>query len=350
MTEAATKLASPIAFQSLSGNYVITDLFAAERPLSHVELTETLDLLAVIPATANIIAKFASGIADDSLSTMFLANRAPVLIAPAMNDRMWEHPTTQRNVATLQALGCRFVDPAVGELACRSTGKGRLAGKQEIMAAIHAVLTGGDFAGKKVLITASRTEEPIDPIRYLSNRSSGRLGFAMASRAQARGAEVTLVSGPTTLPVPSGVEFVGVTTADQMASAVLRHMRGKDYLIMSAAVADYKPIRTATDKIKDKDMQIKLVRTTDILTQVKKKKPRKLKVVGFSLEVKKGLERGKKKMKEKGMDMVVMCDETVPNAYQASVRIISRTGKSWQFKNMEKSRIADEILNLALEL
>ncbi len=351
MTRSAAKLVSPLSFQALSGNEVVTDLLNSEHPLSHIELTEKLDLLAIVPATANIIGKFAAGIADDALSTMFLATQAPVLIAPAMNERMWENSLVQRNVEMLKSLGYRLIGPSAGELACRSTGKGRLAEKEEIVAEIITILSPKeDFAGKKLLITASRTEEPLDPIRYISNRSSGKMGYAIATRAKARGAEVTLISGPSSLSPPYGVDLVGVRTSEEMLKGVLTSIDNYDYLIMAAAIADYKPSSIKADKIKDSKLELELVRTVDILKEVKRRKTRSLKVVGFSLEVTKELERAKKKLKEKGLDMIVMCGGSVPDADEASVKIFAKTGKLKELPRASKHRIADELLNAVSKL
>lgn len=351
MTRAATKLISPLSFESLSGNEVITDLFTSGRPLLHIELTENLDLLAIVPATANIIGKLASGIADDALSTIFLAIQAPVLIAPAMNERMWENPAVKKNVKILKSRGCRMVGPSVGELASRSIGKGRLADKEQILAEIIDILSSiSDFKGKNILITASRTEEPLDPIRYISNRSSGKLGYAIASRARARGAEVTLISGPSSLSPPWGVNFVRVRTSEEMLKEVLAYMDSQDYLIMTAAIADYKPKSVALDKIKTNKLELKLMRTIDILKRVKRRKSHDLKVIGFSLEATKPMERAKKKLKEKGLDMVVMCDESVPDADEASVVILTKKGKIKQLPRLNKDRIADRLLNLISKL
>jgi len=351
MTKAATKLISPLSFESLSGNAVIIDLFVPGRPLAHIGLTERLDLLAVIPATANIIGKFAAGIADDALSTIFLATKAPVLLAPAMNERMWENPSVRKNVEILTSRGCRIVEPSVGELASRSVGKGRLADREDIVAEITKLLASkADYEGKNLVVTASRTEEPLDPIRYISNRASGKLGYAIAARAQCRGAEVTLISGPSVLSPPYGVNFLQVRTSEEMCEEVLSHIDGQDYLIMTAAIADYKPDSTGIDKLKERELQLKLVRTVDILKEVKKKKSRALKVIGFSLEVKKGFERAKRKMREKGLDMVVMCNDSVPDADEASVQVFTKKGMLKRLRRLSKDRIADELLNLIARL
>lgn len=352
MTRSATKLVAPLSFESLSGNEVITDLFASKEPLSHIELTEKLDLLAIIPATANIIGKLAAGIADDALSTIFLATHAPVLIAPAMNVRMWENPVVRRNVDTLKSLGCKIVEPSVGELACHSIGKGRLAEKEKILDEIVNILSHRhDFKGKNMVVTASRTEEPLDPIRYISNRSSGKLGYAIAARARARGAKVTLISGPSSLSPSPGVELVRVRTSEEMLKEVLAHLSNQDYLIMTAAISDYKPnLVEADDKIKTREIELKLVRTVDILKEVKKRKSSNLKVIGFSLEVRKGLERAKRKLKEKGLDMIVICDESVPGADEASVKVLTKKGDLKELPRLSKEKVANELLNLISKL
>lgn len=351
MTQSATKLITPLSFESLSGAEVITDLFILGKPLSHIKLTENLDLLAIVPATANILGKLAAGVADDALSTIFLATHAPVLVAPAMNEKMWEHRVVQRNVETLKALGCRVIDPVVGELACRSAGRGRLPDKETIMnEIIHMLTLKKDFKGKRLLVTASRTEEPLDPIRYVSNRASGKLGFAIAARANVRGAQVTLISGPSSLSPPPGVKLLHVKTSDEMRKEVLRLINKHDYLIMTAAISDFRPDTVKRDKIKAREITLRLIRTTDILKEVKERKPRSLRVIGFSLEARKGVERAREKLREKGLDMIVICGESVPGADEASVKVLSKSGKLHRLPRLHKDAIADELLDFIASL
>src|ERR1700732_1330894 len=275
MTRAAREFITPLTFAALSGQKVITDLFGnteneanLESAIEHIAVAQRTDLLLVAPATADIIAKFARGIADDFLSTLYLASTAPVVMAPAMNVNMWNHPATQENIAKLRERGVKIVDPDEGDLACGMVGAGRLAGHQEILAAVRATLhTNKDLAGETVLVTAGPTCEDLDPVRYLTNRSSGKMGYAVPQAAARRGARVVLVSGPTSLEVPSGVERIDVRTAQEMYDAVVERFSGCSMAILAAAVADYRPAQPHDRKMKrgKEPLTLSLEPTPDIL-------------------------------------------------------------------------------------
>src|ERR1700726_1469727 len=282
MTRSAREFIPPLTFAALSGQKAITDLFAEsageanlESAIEHIAVAQRTDVLLVAPATADIIAKFARGIADDFLSTLYLASTAPVVVAPAMNVNMWNHPATQENIAKLQERGANVVQPDEGYLACGMLGAGRLAGHQEILAAVRATLHANkDLAGETVLVTAGPTCEDLDPVRYLTNRSSGKMGYAVAEAAARRGARVILVSGPTSLDVPAGVQRIDVRTADEMHHAVTKNFPESSIAIFAAAVADYRPIQTFDQKIKrnKEPLTISLEPTRDILAEVAQNK------------------------------------------------------------------------------
>jgi phosphopantothenoylcysteine decarboxylase/phosphopantothenate--cysteine ligase len=287
MTNSATKLITPLSFETLAGKPVLYDLFATGggSNISHIELADRADLLVIAPATANIIGKIASGIADDLLSTVVMATGAKVLIAPAMNHRMYENPIVKGNIERLRAQGYCFVGPAEGELACGWEGMGRLAPLEEIMEGIEECLSKKDLKGGKVLVTAGSTREAIDPVRFVSNASTGRMGYALAKAAKRRGAEVVLISGPSTLPVPSGVTFVRVSTAAEMGEAAIRYFPQSTVVIMAAAVSDYRPVKSYPAKVKKEDgsLTVELERTQDILKEMGIKRNGQF-LVGFALE------------------------------------------------------------------
>jgi phosphopantothenoylcysteine decarboxylase/phosphopantothenate--cysteine ligase len=308
MTESAKKLISPLSFETLAGNPVFDDLF---RPtggtgISHIELADRADLIIIVPATANIIGKIASGIADDTLTTVVMATGARVLIAPAMNHRMYENPIVKGNIEKLKAQGYCIVGPGTGELACGWEGKGRLAPVEEIIDGVGECLSTKDLSGEKVLVTAASTREAIDPVRFISNASSGRMGYALAKAALRRGAEVVLVSGPSALPVPPGVTFVGVTTASEMGEASIRYFQQSTIVVMAAAVADYRPIKRHPTKVKkvSSPLTIELERTQDILKEMGSKRNSQF-LVGFALETEDVVDNASRKLKEKNLDMVV---------------------------------------------
>ena len=316
MTAAAQEFVRPLTFAALSGEKVITDLFGtgAEQPnidsaVEHIAVAQSIDALVVAPATADVIAKFAQGIANDFLSTLYLATTASVVVAPAMNVNMWEHPATRANIETLKQRGVRVVEPDSGYLACGMTGAGRLAANETIVAAVMQALGAAqDLAGETVLITAGPTREPIDPVRYIGNRSSGRMGYALAEAALRRGARVVLVSGPTALQAPGAAEVVAVETAEEMRQAVLSRMSDATIIIKAAAVADYKPKQRSQQKIKRKGaLSLELEPTSDILAEVASKRSSQI-VVGFAAETENVLENARRKLASKSIDAIVVND------------------------------------------
>ncbi len=316
MTAAAQEFVRPLTFAALSGEKVITDLFGAgagqpniDSAVEHIAVAQSIDALVVAPATADILAKFAQGIANDFLSTLYLATTAPVVVAPAMNVNMWEHPATRANIETLKQRGVRVVEPDAGYLACGMTGPGRLAANETIVAAVMQALGAAqDLAGETVLITAGPTHEPIDPVRYIGNRSSGRMGYALAEAALRRGARVVLVSGPTSLTPPGAAEVVAVETAEEMRQAVLSRMSDATIVIKAAAVADYKPKQRAEQKIKRRGaLALELEPTPDILAEVASKRRSQI-VVGFAAETENVLENARRKLASKSLDAIVVND------------------------------------------
>lgn len=317
MTRTACRFVGPVTFEAITRHPVITSQFAPgmNADIEHIALASSLDLLLVAPATANVIGKFANGIADDFLSALYLAVRAPVLVAPAMNTNMWEHEAVRANVARLQARGVRFVDPGSGYLACGWVGKGRLAEPDAIVEAADEVLTPkGVLAGTHIVVTAGPTFEDLDPVRFIGNRSSGRMGFAIASAALARGARVTLIAGPTSLTPPAVTEFIRVRSAADMSAAVLARADGVDVVVMAAAVADYTPASgAASTKIeKGGGLTVSLVSTPDILTELGRRRgdrPRPV-LVGFAAQTGDPVPSARRKLAAKHVDLVVANDVT----------------------------------------
>ena len=316
MTRSAQEFVRPLTFAALSGEKVITDLFGAgaETPnldsaVEHIGVAQSIDALVVVPATADVLAKFAGGLATDFLTTTFLATKAPTVVAPAMNVNMWEHPATQANLATLRARGVRIVEPGSGYLACGMTGPGRLAANEAIVDAVLETLGAvQDFAGRTVLITAGPTREKIDPVRYLTNRSSGRMGYAVAEAAMRRGARVLLVSGPVAIAPPVGVELTRVETAAEMREAALRLLPEANLVIMTAAVADYSAKEQSDQKIKRKGaMTLELEPNEDILAELSRRKTNQV-IVGFAAETENVLENARKKLASKSLDAIVVND------------------------------------------
>jgi phosphopantothenoylcysteine decarboxylase/phosphopantothenate--cysteine ligase len=364
MTRGAREFITPLTFAALSGQKVITDLFGdssggeanLESAIEHIAVAQRTDLLLVAPATADILAKFARGIADDFLTTLYLASTAPVVMAPAMNVNMWNHVATQENVARLRARGVTIVDPAEGYLACGMTGAGRLAGQAEIVAAVREVLKADrDLAGETVLVTAGPTCEDLDPVRYLTNRSSGKMGFAVAEAAARRGAKVILVSGPVSLETPAGVERIDVRTAKEMYFAVLDRVGGVSIAILAAAVADYRPAEQHAEKIKKSDaaLTISLEPTTDILADIAKNKGQKI-VVGFAAETERVAENARKKLAAKNADLIVANDLTAEGAgFDQDTNIVtlfSRDGRDLALPKLNKSEVAQRILDEVVRL
>lgn len=353
MTKNATKLISPLLFEALSGEKVWVDCFEGQgsESLAHVILSQEIALLVVAPATANIIGKFASGIGDDFLSTFFMAVRCPVLIAPAMNEEMFFHTQTQKNIRSLKEAGVYFVEPEKGYLACGEEGWGRLAPPELVVEeGLRLIRKKESLKGRILLITAGPTREPLDPVRFLSNRSSGKMGYALASEALQRGAEVILISGPTQLFPPRGAKFVSVETTQEMAEEVEKAFPRVDVVIMAAAVADFAFQKTSAQKIKKERIpqKVELLPTPDILRGLGRNKGNKL-LVGFAAETERLVEKGLGKMKEKNLDLLVANDVSREGVGFGSdwneVVLISREGKISQTERMSKLQISRRILD-----
>jgi phosphopantothenoylcysteine decarboxylase / phosphopantothenate---cysteine ligase len=363
MTRGAREFITPLTFAALSGQKVITDLFAEssgeanlESAIEHIAVAQRTDLLLVAPATADVLAKFARGIADDFLTTLYLASTAPVVVAPAMNVNMWNHAATQENVEMLRARGVKIVDPDEGYLACGMTGAGRLAGQEAIVAAVHEALHAvRDLAGEKVLVTAGPTRENVDPVRYLTNRSSGKMGYAVAEAAARRGAHVILVSGPTSLEAPVGVERVDVQSAEEMHRAVLQKVADCSIAIFAAAVADYRPAEPNEQKIKrnNESTTIALEPTPDILASVARNKGERF-IVGFAAETDDVTENARKKLAVKNADLIVANDVTAEGAgfdHESNiVTLFARDGRDLALPRMSKSEVAQRILDEVVRL
>ncbi|GIP36731.1 phosphopantothenoylcysteine decarboxylase [Paenibacillus sp. J31TS4] len=356
MTESATKFLAPLTLQTLSRNRVVTDTFDEQDPavVSHIDLADHADLVLIAPATANVIAKLAHGLADDMLSTTLLATTAPILVAPAMNVHMYAHPAVQANMDLLRRRGVRFLEPGEGQLACGYVGKGRLMEPEEIVAAVQAFFTPDrTLQGKRVLVTAGGTIERLDPVRYLTNDSSGKMGYALAEEARAMGAEVVLVSGPSALPVPAGVELVPVQSAEDMKTAVLDRLPALDLVIKAAAVADYRPEVTADQKIKKKDevLTLRLVKNPDILQMVgERKQPGQL-VIGFAAETENVAGYAMDKLVRKNCDLLVANDVSKDDAGFGTdtniVTIFDKNGVVEELPVLAKQEVARRILKLA---
>jgi phosphopantothenoylcysteine decarboxylase/phosphopantothenate--cysteine ligase len=353
MTSSAQQFITPLTFEKLSGNRVVSGLFnAGSTPeIEHISLARQSDLLLVAPATANILAKFAAGIADDFLSTIFLSTTTPIVAAPAMNVEMWRNPVTQRNVRRLREQGVEVVEPVAGALACGETGEGRLADPENIVAASLGVLgIGRSLQGKRVLVTAGPTIEDLDPVRYITNRSSGKMGYELASCARRRGAEVTLVSGATNLDAPSGVDRIDVRSAASMADAVKQSSEVADIVIMAAAVADYRPVSASDQKIKKDSevMTLELEPTLDILRSLGDRKRAGQLLIGFAAESDQLERRAREKLASKNLDLIVANDiSRVDTGFQSDdnqVLLIDSAGKV-ETEKLPKRRIAEIILD-----
>jgi phosphopantothenoylcysteine decarboxylase/phosphopantothenate--cysteine ligase len=352
MTAAARAFVMPLTLQTLSGQRVATDTFdcAQEAEIGHIRIADAAEVALVAPATANVLGKLAHGIADDLLTTVLLATRAPLLLAPAMNVHMWQHPAVQANLATLRARGAHVVGPESGSLACGYEGEGRLADPAAIVDAVGALLGPRDLEGEHVLVSAGPTQEPVDPVRYLSNHSSGKMGVAIAVAARRRGATVTLVTGPTAIPDPPGVDVVHVTSAAEMARALQRAFSHATVLVMAAAVADYRPARPLDRKMKkgSATLVLPLERTSDILTGLAAEKGSRV-VVGFAAETHDVVAEARRKLREKRLDLVVANDVTAPGAGFGSdtnvVRLIDASGGDSALPVLPKDAVADRILD-----
>jgi phosphopantothenoylcysteine decarboxylase / phosphopantothenate---cysteine ligase len=363
MTRAARDFITPLTFAALSGQRVITDLFSGEPSASgslesaidHIAVAQRTDLLLVAPATADVLAKFARGIADDFLTTLHLAVTAPMVVAPAMNVNMWQHVATQENVTALRARGVRIVEPSAGYLACGMIGAGRLAELDAILAAVREIAKGQqDLLGETILVTAGPTCEDIDPVRYLTNRSSGKMGYAVAVAAARRGARVVLVSGPTALSTPEGVERVDVRTAEEMLRAVQARFAGSTIGIFAAAVADYRASQQSSEKIKrgKEALTLRLEPNPDILATLARDKGERL-VVAFAAETENVAENARKKLAEKNADLIVANDVSAEGAgFDGETNIVtlfSRDGRDLPLPKLTKSEVADRILDETLK-
>jgi len=362
MTKRACEFIQPLTFRAISGQHVVVDDYAPDNPdpIAHITFSQTVDLLLVAPATANIIAKFAHGIADDFLSSTYLACSAPVLIAPAMNTVMWQHPATIRNLEQLRSDKVSILEPDSGEMACGTFGPGRLSEPEQIVAAALAILgreVSSDLAGERVLITAGATRELIDPVRFISNRSSGRMGFSLAQAAKDRGAEVTVIAGITTVAAPADIKVVNVETAEEMANAVDEELGATSIFIGAAAVADYRPTQPPNQKIKktQASLTISLERTPDILSKVSSSRRDGTLVIGFAAETENVSENARQKLRNKGADMIVANDvsrrdsgfDSVNNLVTIFTRADDHT---IELPLMSKEEAAQRILDKVVEL
>jgi phosphopantothenoylcysteine decarboxylase/phosphopantothenate--cysteine ligase len=361
MTKRACEFVQPLTFRALSGHHVVVDDYAPDNPdpIAHITFSQTVDLLIVAPATANIIAKFANGVADDFLSSTYLACTAPVLIAPAMNTTMLEHRATQRNLERLRADGVHFVAPDAGEMACGTIGPGRLSEPDRIVAAALEILgasSAKDLSGERLLITVGATREEIDPVRFISNRSSGRMGFALAEAALKRGANVTVVAGATTAAVPSGVRIVNALSAEEMSQAVARESAGASVFIGAAAIADYRPMQRAEQKIKKSNDSITLTleRTPDVLSQVAASRTNGMLVVGFAAETENVIDNAREKLRSKKLDAIVANDVTRHDSGFDSatnaITIITGDDNPIALPVLSKREAADRILDVIVQL
>lgn len=358
MTESASKFVNPLTFQSISQNMVVTDMFAEPKAweIQHISLAQKADLMLVAPATANIIGKISNGIADDMLSTTIMATKAKVLIAPAMNTNMYENKIVQNNISKLKDFGYKFIEPASGRLACGDVGIGKLADVNTIVERVLEELEEKeqDLLGKKVLISAGPTIAPIDPVRYITNRSTGKMGYAIAQEARERGAEVVLVSGPTNLNPPKDVKIINIKTNEEMKNEILQYFEWADIVIKSAAVADYKPKEYSEEKIKkgDGDLNLCLTRDNDILKSLGEIKAHQI-LVGFAAESNNVLENANKKLKNKNLDFIVANDITSSDTGFGSednkVVILSKNDEKLELEKMSKKEVASNIFDMILE-
>jgi phosphopantothenoylcysteine decarboxylase/phosphopantothenate--cysteine ligase len=352
MTKSATEFITPLTMQTLSQNKVYTDMFLSgdEYDMAHITLAEFADAFVVAPATANIIGKIAAGIGDDLLSTTIMAQSKPTLICPAMNDKMLSNAIVKENINKLKKIGYVVMDSAEGELACKTKGKGRLPDITEIVEKIKTLLVPKDFEGMKILITAGPTEEPLDPVRFISNLSSGKMGYALAAAANSRGAKVTLISGPTSLPLPPVEKIIRVRTAKEMYRAVLDNYKKANIIIKAAAVADYRPKVQAVEKIKKdgKTISLELERNPDIIAEIGKNKGNRV-LVGFAMETQNLLANAGEKLKKKNMDLIVANNLREEGAGFCTdtniITIINREGKAESLEKMTKIEAAGAILD-----
>ena len=358
MTESASKFVNPLTFQSISQNMVVTDMFAEPKAweIQHISLAQKADLMLIAPATANVIGKISNGIADDMLSTTVMATKAKVLIAPAMNTNMYQNPIVQNNISKLKDFGYKFIEPASGRLACGDIGIGKLADVNTIVERVIEELEDKeqDLLGKKVLVSAGPTIAPIDPVRYITNRSTGKMGYAIAKEARDRGAEVILVSGPTNLEPPKNVKIINIKTNEEMKKEILQNFKWADIVIKSAAVADYKPKEYSKEKIKkgEGDLNICLTRDNEILKFLGEIKTHQV-LVGFAAESDNVLENAERKLKNKNLDFIVANDITSSDTGFGSednkVVILSKNNEKLELEKMSKKKVASNIFDMILE-
>jgi phosphopantothenoylcysteine decarboxylase / phosphopantothenate---cysteine ligase len=353
MTRAAREFVGAITFEAVTGRPVHSEIFGPGHALDHIRLAREASVIVIAPATADFVARAAHGLADDLLSACLLASESKVLLVPAMNDRMWSHAQTKRNIAHLRLLGYQVVEPAQGPLAVgEGSGPGRMPEPEEIMSRVGRILgTHSALSGKKIVVTAGATREPIDPVRFISNHSSGKMGVAIARAAWRRGAEVTLVTGHVEIPLPPEIETVKVKTAGEMAKAVAEALPAADVLVMAAAPADFRPRQSASAKIKKGRgvPRIDLEPTEDILKSTIDKRKRKSVIVGFALETGAGLANAREKLKSKALDLVVLNDATEPGAGFGvdtnRVTLIDRSGSEQELELMSKTDLAEVLLD-----
>lgn len=354
MTHSATQFVTPLTFREITGEPVITSMWDEPKKwnVEHIAIAQWADLFVIAPATANIIGKMANGIADDMLTTVLLATRAPILVVPAMNDQMYLHTSVQENLTKLSQLGYEVLDPAVGHMACGTTGPGRLPEPIEIQQAIQSLLFSEkkDLSGKKILITAGGTREPIDPVRYIGNRSSGKMGIAIAQAAQKRGAEVHLIAGVTSIPLPQNIRVTSVETTLEMQEAVLEAFESSDIVIKAAAVADYRVESPKDSKIKKQDgaPEIRLIENPDILKELGKRKKGQF-IVGFAAETDNVVANAQKKLVSKNIDMIVANDvskkESSFNSDTNQIQILTKEGTAITLPTLTKAEVANQILD-----
>ena len=354
MTKNAQEFITPLTLQTLSSHPVYRETFSLIKDfdIAHIALAQEADILVIAPATANIIGKIAAGLADDLLTTVVMATKAPVLICPSMNTNMYENVIVRENIQKLTSRGYHMMEADSGELACKSEGVGRLPELSDIVEEVKSILTEKDLVGETVLVTAGPTREPLDPVRFITNYSSGKMGYALASRARRRGASVILISGPTVLSVPRGVTYVPVSTAVEMRHAVMKNLKQSTIVIKSAAVADYRPSVCADAKIKKKDgpWTLYLERNPDIIAEIGKKKKERI-LIGFAMESEDLIKNAKAKMLAKNMDLIVANDVKQKDAgFQSDtniVKILDRDGGIEELPLMDKIDVADRILDRA---
>jgi len=357
MTKSATEFVAPLTFQAISQNLVATDMFSEPKAweIQHINLAQRADVFLIAPATANIIGKVANGIADDMLSTTIMATKAKVIFAPAMNTNMYNNPIVQENIAKLKSLGYEFMEPDSGRLACGDEGKGKLPQPNDIVEKVMCELYDKkDLLGKKVIVSAGPTRADIDPVRFISNRSTGKMGYAIATEARDRGAEVLLISGPTNEEKPYGVKVIDVITNQEMLEVILKEYDDADIVIKSAAVADYKAKEYSCQKIKkgDRDLEIKLIRDNDILMTLGQKKKNQI-LVGFAAESQNVVENARGKLKKKNLDYILANDITAEDTGFASsdnkVTIITKRGQEISLHKMSKREVARNLFEVILE-